>query len=512
MRSLVLVFALFVVASFSVPAWSQTWHRAESDNYIVFAQLDEQTIRDVARNMENYRQTLEKLLPTDAKRGRKLQAYLDADAKRIIWASKKQLSGFTIAGAEFSGTFSLYDAQDTPQYRAHAVQFSQASYYTETGFFRTMPPWFRIGSPATLSTSAVSEEEIYGVANAYLVGVPDLRRPLKKSVRAEDIRSVLTREGSPRRHKNYPLFYRNSREIARVLLLDASYAGRLEAYLDALTNGASLDEALAELGDLNAIAASIKALKANRNPPVQLIPFEPVSLGSIDVRPMAKDEIALVAYRFARLGGERPKITAKRLAGVAQRFQQSAEAWYEYAAAEYALVRDSLFGGTPDFRGFGFSNSQIIVTSDPYPDRVAWQAVNRALELNPDHAPAGVLKAEIQISRLLKAFDENLGPEFEAVRTLLEPLAAQPERYPLAAAVAYQSYLEQEIEPTPEALDRLGRAFVANRGVREFRYAYASALARVGQRDEAKLLLLGLLSDPDYRDAAQAALNQTRVP
>lgn len=506
MRILAFLLALFAVS----PALAQSWHRAESDHYVVLGELDEAEIRAVAQDMEAFRQALAQLLPSEARRGRKLQVYLDSDTKRIEWAFNREVSGNTMAGAEFAGSFSLYRSEDLAQYRTNSVRFAQASYYITSGYFRTQPPWFRVGAAAALATSLPADPELYNVENAYLIGVPDVRRPLTISLNEKDIRSLLAVENFPRKGSEYGRIYRRSRELARVLLLDASHSGKLEAYLGALTRGASLEGAIDELGDLAALEESVAALNANRKPPVQLLTITEVPEEAISVRPMTKDEVALVAYRFARLGGERAKVAAKRLRGITERFPDSAEAWYEYAAAEYALVRDSLFGGTPDFRGFGFSSNQIIVTNDPYSDRIAMEAVNRALAIDPDHAPARVLKAEIQIARLLLAEDEYLTPEFEKVRALLEPLAAQPERYPLAAAVAYQSYLEQEIEPTQEALDRLGRAFVANRGVGEFRYAYASALARIGERETAEILLKAMLSHPEFKDAAKAALDQVR--
>lgn len=507
MRLIVFLLALLAAS----PALAQDWHRAESEHYIVHGELDEAEIREVAKDMEAFRQALVQMLPSEAQRGRKLEVYLDKNTKRIEWAFNREVSGYSMAGAEFSGSFSRYDRRDLPQFRAKSIHFAQASDYITSGYFRTLPPWFRVGASAALETGLRADPKRYNVENAYMMGVPDVERPLTNSLDEEDMRAILTVETFPRSARDYGPIYARSRELARVLLFDAAHSGKLEAYLDALTKGASLEGAIEKLGDLAALEESVAALNANRNPPVRLLKITDVPDETISVRPMGEDEIALVAYRFARLSGERANLAAKRLRGVADDFPDSAEAWFEYAAAEYALVRESLFGGTPDFRGFGFSNSQIIVTNDPYSDRIAWQAVNRALEIDPAHAEARVLKAEIQIARLLLAEeDENLAPEFEKVRALIEPLAARPEVYPLAAAVSYQSFLEQEIEPPQEALERLGRAFIANRGVAEFRYAYASALARVGERETAELLLKAMLSNPKFRDAAQAALDQVR--
>jgi len=500
MRLFVCLFALFLTS----PSLASTWHRAESDNYVIHAELGERDIRTLAQSLEDFRRLLEQQIPTDAQRGRKLQIYLDRDTDRISWATKMDVSGVTVAGAEFAGSFSIYDRKDEPFFRESAVNFSQAYYYIDTGYFRTMPPWFRTGAPALFKTSYRNEE------GQFVVGVPDIRNPLVYPVSVRIMNEVFGSEGLSRNSELYNRFYRRSREMVRPLMLDDRFSGRLDNYLANLTDGGALEEAIVELGDLEELVQAVRDFNNARRPSIRLVTLPAATPASVDVRALRDDEEALVAYRFARLVGARPKAAAKRLEKLTERFPNSADVWFEYAAAQYALVRDSLFGGEPVFRGFGFSNGSIIVSAETYSDALAWAAVNRALKLDPNLAPATVLKAEILQSRLLRSNEDDETEAFEEVRTLLADLAAQPELYPLAAAVSYQSYLEQEIEPSQEALDRLGRAFVANRGVGEFRYAYASALARIGQTDSAEILLKAMLSSAKFRDAAQAALDQTR--
>ncbi len=505
MRWLAFLLILLGAATAPAPAISSDWHRAESPNYIVHAQLDEAELRALVEEIEEYRRVLHALFPTEERTGRKLQFYLDRNTRRIEWAFQMRVAGFGGAKADFAGAFVEYDPRADERLRRGTIQFQQTQYYIDGGFFRTLPLWMLAGAPAAMKTSFRDEE------GRFLVGVPDNRAPVDRGLDAERIEEVLGVEYILRDERQYRRFYTTSREMARVLLLDLGFSGRMEAYVDALTNGASLAAAKSALGDLTALAEAINALGAAREQQLRLVTLPPAAPPAIEIRAMTRAEVDLVADRFARLAGRRLETVSKRLQKLTRKHPQSSEVWYEYAAAQYALVRRSLFGGEPAFRGFGFSNSRIIVAPDPYSDRLAWEAVNRALELEPDHAPARVLKAEILIARLLKIDDEDLSGEFEAVRALLEPLAARPEAYPLAAAVSYQSYLEQEIEPTPAALERLGRAFVANRGVPEFRYAYASALARVGEQETARTLLKAMLSDPAFREGAQNALDQTRA-
>ncbi|MEM7703592.1 MAG: hypothetical protein AAF251_16765 [Pseudomonadota bacterium] len=488
----------------SSPALAKGWYRAESEHYVVHGQLSERDLRTLAQSLEEFHRLLEQQMPTDAQVGRKLQIYLDRGTERIEWATKMDVSGVTTAGAEFAGSFSRYDRKDERHFRESAVNFSQASYYIRSSYFRTMPTWFRTGAPAVFKTSYRNDK------GQFVLGVPDVRNPRVYPVSERILKEVLTTETHSRNSNSYQRFYRRSREMVRPLMLDSRFSGKLDSYLANLTEGGSLESAMSELGDLDALVTTIREFSGTTQPTIRLVTLEPSAPAAVNVRAMREDEEEVVAYRFARLIGARPEAAAKRLKNVTKRFPTSAEVWFEYAAAEYALVRNSLFGGEPVFRGFGFSNGQIIVSANAYSDAIAWAAVKRALELDPSHAPAKVLKAEILLSRLLRSNETDETSGFQEVRALIRDLASLPEAYPLAAAVDYQSYLEQEIEPPQEAMDRLGRAFVANRGVGEFRYAYASALARVGQTDAAEVLLKAMLSNPKYRDAARDALTQTR--
>lgn len=99
--------------------------------------------------------------------------------------------------------------------------------------------------------------------------------------------------------------------------------------------------------------------------------------------------------------------------------------------------------------------------------------------------------------------------DFDEVRQMLAPLAQEPDRHPLAAALYHQSYIEQGREPPQAALDQLGRASMANAGVGDIRYAYATALSRRGEKDLARGLLISMLNDPAFEAAALRALEMT---
>lgn len=266
-----------------------------------------------------------------------------------------------------------------------------------------------------------------------------------------------------------------------------------------------MDEAKAQLGDLDALAAAITARAESGRVHLQRLPLEVSWEGTIAIEPMLAKQVELIPFRFARLNEKDLERNAHKLQKLTRRYPESADVWFEYAATEFARVRKGRSGGEV-FRGFGFSNGELLVVASPYSDRLAWDAVNRAVELDPGHIAAQVLRAEIQLGRLVLSADENEAQAYEDLRRTLQPLAANAERHPLAAALLFQSYIEQGIAPPSDALDLLGRAFLSNPGVEEFRYAYAVALSREGDRERARELLLSMLNNPDYVEAARRAL------
>jgi tetratricopeptide (TPR) repeat protein len=497
MRLILLALALLV----SHPAMATNWLRAETEHYVLHADMSEDQLREVAQRAEDFGRLLTIVLPGQTSQRRKLHLYLERNIRRISRVSDFENIGWTRSWPELSGAFILYETTDEPMFRNYTLFYVLAGNHLDNAFIRTTPPWVRVGVPLFFATAFVSD------TGAYILGAPDQRRPMEGTLSASRLQSVLLTEVAPRSQTQWSRFFREAREAVYPLLVEKSNAGLLTAYLNAYAKGVSFEEASKELGDFEQWVQQVQERQNNRRPTLQQLTLSASPPAQITVRPMGYDEIALIEVRFQRLRAEEYEKASKRLNKLTGQFADSALVWYEYAAAEFERVRERELGGT-SFRGFGFSNYEIVVNANPYSDAEAWRAVNRALELQPDFAPAMRLKAEIVMARLIRSGDTDDAEGFDAVRQLLAPIAADPEREPLAAAVYFQSFVEQGREPPAEAIEQLGRAFVANPGIEEFRYAYAVALSRSGEKDVARRLLSSMLNDPDYRDAAQRALDQ----
>jgi hypothetical protein len=446
---------------------------------------------------------LDTVLPGETEPGQKLQLYLAPSVGRVSRVTDLRLSGVGAGGVELPVAYVIYDNGIEARFRAGDLFFYLAGHHLDHKLFRPNPLWFRIGFGAFFSTAWRNED------GDFILGMPGRSVRRNHHISTDDLRLTLATTARPDRQSTFERLYDTSTALTAPLLIDPDLRGVLARYLDAYVSGASMEEAARTLGEPDALARLIARRSSARTVPMRRVSLSPQEPAAVTITPMQADAIALVELRIERLLDKRRDDVSARLAALTDRHPDSADVWFEYGAAEFARVRHADFGGMPLLHGFGFANGELIVTANRHSDAEAWRAANRALAIDPGHPQALRLKAEIMLGRLVRAEEEPAAQEYDAIRALLEPLAADPTRQPLAAALSYQSYIEQGLPPPDTAIDRLGRAFLANAGVNDFRYAYATALSRAGKGDTARMLLTAMRNDPEFAKAARRALEET---
>lgn len=491
---------LLLALTLSLPAHAADWLRAASDHYIVHAEMNEAELRDLVQTLEDFGRVLDTVLPGETEPGRKLELYLAPNASDISRVTDLRLSGVGAGAAEMPVAYVAYDYGTEPRFRAGDIFYYLGSYHLAYKFFRPSPVWLHSGFGDFFRTAWRDEQ------GDFILGQPRPVRGRRSSVSAADVSAALTTANHPNEQAAFERFYDTSAALTAPLLIDPELRGALGRYRDAYVSGANMEEAARTLGDPQALAKLIARRSSARSVPMRRVGLAPAEPAAITITPMQADEIALVELRIERLLDQRREDVSARALALTARHPDSAAVWYEYAASEYTRVQYADFGEKPLLRGFGFANGALIVTANPYPDAEAWRAVNRVLAIDPDHAQAQRLKAEITLARAVRAGDLAAPEEYDAVRALLAPLARDAGRQPLAATLYYQSYIEQGREPPEQAVMWLGQAFIANAGVADVRYAYAVALSRASKADAARSLLTSMLNHPDFAEGSRRAL------
>ena len=500
------LFLLLVLSlGLSAPAHANPWLRAESEHYIVHAQMEDGELRALMQTIEDFDRVLNGLLPGETWHGRKPEFFLTPNPRRIARVVDFGASAVCENHAELPVAYALYLPDAAGQPDPGEIFYCLAQFHLGNAFFRPKPMWTSAGLSHYFATAIRSDrQESEGV---FVIGQP--RRLTRVSgITRKALAEALAVRFRHRTEEEYARFLEVSRALASPLLLEARFAGVLDRYVDAYAGGRSMEDAARELGDLDMLAQELARRRVVA--PVRRVKVDPPAATRVASRPMRRDEIALIDLRLERLLETRLKSTAKELRELTADHPDSALVWYEYAAAEYARVQHSDFGGRPVFRGFGFSNGELIVMSNPYSDAEAWRAVNRALAIDPDLESAQRLKAEIMLARLVREGNPDDPPSYDEVRALLKKQARDPELHPLAAALYHQTYVEQGRTPPVAAQKQLERAFLHNAGVGDFRYAQATALSRRGEKGKARGLLISMLNDPAFAAAAWRALEVTQ--
>ena len=490
---------LLIALSLSVEARASDWLRAESEHFVIHADLDEEELRELAVRLESFLILLDRQLPHQVSPARKHHVFLDEHDGRISSVTRRRLGGYAQSWPEIDASFSVFSTRYGNQFRHLHVSDAVAKLHWSRSFIRPSAPWLSHGLTGYFSTAMLGKD------GKFVLGVPDVWYPMTGKPTERRFREVMLVRAHPT-SQSYGDFKQTSRELVRGLLSDPANDAKIEEYLRAYVAGGAMEDGVEIIGDLAPVVKSARAI-ARGKPTLFASPVGLDWSGPVAVQPMGDDEVALVDIRFRRLLDQEREDVASDLARMTERYPDSADVWYEYAASEFALAQGGRYGPDRLLGGFGFQNGEIVVTARSYSDEKAWRAVNRALAIEPGMPNANRLKAEILMARLLRSGDYDDAAGFETVRALLAPMASNAAEEPLAANLYYQSFIEQEIEPTEEAFDQLGRAFLGNPGVDDFRYAYAVALQRRGEGALARKLLESMINDEKYSEAAQRALN-----
>ena len=500
LRNFLAVAGALLATIFAAQPASAEWLRAETQNFVIHADLGEEELREVALHMEEFDRLLQRQMPAQLRPGRKFEMWLDRGSSRI-----SRLFGFRIFSAarnwqDLAGAFAQYDPGESDLHRFYPLYAAYASYYQSNGYVRISPYWLRYGMPIFFSTAVVRDGN-------FILGRPDQRRPMKGRMTPGRIEEILTVREDPESFEARSQAKFTSGVFTNLLLSDPANDVIVRRYLTMYNSGSTHEEAMAAFGDLSELAKVMRR-KMDKDAMLRAVPIDPDAPKDILIEPMGEDEIALVVPRFRRLEDDDRQGVARELRELAERFPDSAETWYQYAAAEFALTKGLKREDGLAFGGLGFADNFVVIKAWHYPDKAAWDAVNRALALDPGHPHARRLKAEIMLERVLDDGDVEDPSQFEDVRALLAPLVARPKEFPYAAVLNYQTYIEQGLAAPQEAFDAFGRAFLGSAGVGSFRYAYAAELVRRGEDKIARRLLESMLNEPRLQEAAQRALDQ----
>ncbi|MCA0210443.1 MAG: hypothetical protein LCH74_15390 [Proteobacteria bacterium] len=472
----VTIFAAALTA-LAAPAEAK-WLRADTENFIIYSEGTEKSLRTFAENLQRFDATLRMRFGLgEAQEPNRLVIYLvprAVDAGRLMTGK----SGSSIAGwysPAPDGSFAISHRENvvikgTPQ--SQQTLFHEYSHHFMKRYAAAaFPAWFIEGFAEYYSTVDFTKE---GRAE---VGKPVYARAFglltMPKVPAE--RLLLERPGEMRNSGQTDVYYGRSWLLTHMLYNDPARAGQLPRYIDAINRGEDMKKAATDaFGDL---AELDKELNRYMNKPMTFrTTAEPIAVpGKVSVTALPAAEDALLPLHLERIsaGSDDARLSAVRdeLKALSAVHGGDAGVWFELASAEWG------------------------VDDDKRDIAAARAAVDKALAIDPKHVRANVLLGRIMTAEV----EAKADPKAEDWNAVRKPIAlanrTNPDD-PVPLAAYFRSFLDQGRVPPPIAIEGLGRAFLLapeNIGVR---VSYAFALANGGKYDEALKLAKAVAFDP----------------
>ena len=466
------------------------WIRADTDNFIIYSEGSERSLRSFAENLQRFDSTLRfRFGVSGGLEANRLEIYLVPradDAGRL--ASGK--SGSSIAGfyhATSNGSFAVSNRENDEGLGTPASQqvlfHEYGHHFMKRHIPAAFPAWFVEGFAEYYSTVDFTKD-----------GRASLGKPVHR--RADGLTNMpelpaetllLGQPSDMRGSGQMDVYYGRAWLLTHMLYNVPSRKGQLLAYMEAINRGESAGKAARDVfGDLAQLDKELNRYLDRRIGFVTL--FEPSEVsGTITITVLPPAEDAVVPLRLERLSADddpaRMVVVRDALRRLTSAQPGDAAAWYELAEAEWGMGDDQR-----DLAGVR-------------------SAVDKALALAPDHVRANVLLGRL----LAKELDQIGEYSPEAWRGVRAPIVranrANPDD-PIPLYAFYQSYLSQGVRPPEVAVQGLARAFLLQPENTTIRIGHVFALANQGKYAAAENLAKTVAFDPHDQGDGKALLER----
>lgn len=485
-RVTILVAALTALAT---PAQAK-WLRADTENFIIYSEGNEKSLRTFAENLQRFDSTLRmRFNLTETQEPNRLTIYLvprGVDAGRLVTGK----SGSFIAGwykPDPDGSFAISHRENvvikgTPQ--SQQTLFHEYSHHFMKRYAgAAFPAWFIEGFAEYYSTVDFTKEgraEIGKPVYARAYGL--LAMP---KVPAEKI--LLQRPGEMRNSGQTDVYYGRSWLLTHMLYNDPARAGQLGKYIEAINRGEDGKKAATDaFGDL---AELDKELNRYMNKPMTFrTSAEPIAVpGTVTVTALSAAEDAVLPLRLDRISANNDEVRIAKvrddLKALSAVHGGDASVWFELASAEWAIDEEK--------RDMAAARA----------------AVDKALAIDAKHVRANVLLGRI-LTAEVEAKADPQPADWNAVRKPIALANRTNPDDPVPLYAYFKTFVDQGRWPPPIAIEGLGRAFALapeNIGVR---VTYAFALANDGKFDDALKLAKAVAFDPHDGGQGEQLLDQ----
>lgn len=466
--------------TFASPAHAK-WREASSDHFVIYSEASESSLREFATQLEKFdaalRQRFGNVATTPGKANRVTVFTLDSAqaVRRLAKVKGNFLAGYYKARATGPVAFvprSLGGGGKNDLTALGLLQHEYVHHFMFQNLGGVYPSWFIEGFAEVYSTARYERDGSVGL------GLPAAHRAYSLSVGPRlPMAKLLMAKNAELKEAERGAFYARSWLLTHYLTFEPARQGQLVAYLRAIGDGKSAEQANAVFGDLAVLDKELDAYVRRPRLRYSKIDAKDLKVGSIRIRDLGAGEEQIMDARIiSRNGVNRTEALAllPEMRAAAGRFSGDAAVQAALAEAEYDAGH--------------FTEAEV--------------AADRALKADANHADALIYKARARIAAAEAAPGDAAWKE--ARQAIAAANRADPDD-PEPLILFFQSYRRQGVKPTKNAVEGLEHAYSLARFDRGLTMNLATQYLIDGRFAEARKLLAPIAFDPHNPGLAKIA-------
>ena len=467
-----LCLAIAALVGLAAPAAAE-WHKAESENFVIYSDSSAADIREFAQRLERYHVAMTKLTgftpppPSPSNRVTVYAVGSDRTLKKLYGDTGSSVAGFYIPRAGSSVAFvpNVRLRGSETDFTMIVLLHEYAHHFTISANPYPLPRWMTEGMAEFFAAAKFAPD------GAMDIGLPANHRVGELNFADKlSIRELLDYDRYAAGRSRSDAFYGQSWLLFHYVFFNPERGRQYSDYVTRFLRGApSLEAAEAAFGDLSKLEAELKNYQRTRRIPAKRFSADLLQIGAIKVTPLSEGMGAMMDVVLqSRRGVDRDEALAilPEARAVAARYPEDAGVLAALAEAEY----------------------------DAGNDAEAIAAADGAIARDPQQLNAYVQKGYALFRQGGDADDKAAA--YEAAMKPFEALNAIEANHPLPLIYYYRSFAERGSAPDNTARAALRRASELAPFDQALRLNLA--LMQIGERQhtQARATLAPLAADP----------------
>lgn len=473
LRRIASVAACLSLILFSAPSAAETWHRADTRNFVFYSDGSASKLEEFAVRAEMFDALFREYFGLAAEPpANRLEIYLLEDSEAVSELAQDEggwTAGFYLSTSDGSFAVSHRErSRGRNGLSAQTVLFHEYVHHLMARYFTFgYPPWYREGFAEFFATATFDND------GDWTLGEPANHRANGLRRRSIPLEQVMFGNLDAMSATDRNAYYGKAWLLVHRTVFDPARRQQLVQYLTRVGRGEDPRLAFSgSFGDLDALDSELNSYLRGRLSVMES--QSPIAVaGDIRIQQLGEIESELLPLALQRRVGKTVLETRDALREMALRHPGNIDVLAELAQAEWDLAEHE-------------DEVDYVLVSN---------AADAVLAIDPAHGGANLLKARVAI----EGFDRSADPDGSDQAQILAYVAHAQDAAPadpLPLVTRYRTYVEAGQQPPVDVVNGLGDALRLAPEATDIRVTLAYALANENLFDDALALVEYLASDP----------------